>query len=241
MALRPLCAAMSTLMLTMTACVSASGGTGGAVQTQPVDTTTVDSSNGEVDPADAGSSASTDVVSNLDGGATQAEDSQSSSIDSSIIDSSTVDTTQPIATPDITAPPKDTDKAPLCGDGKCEGNETKDTCPIDCKGDPTKVVGCGDEVCSSNENEMVCPIDCQTGAKLAWECLTNNCKQEKQKCQQSEKCLDALNKSTICMKKCQAGGGSDQACATQCQSHVLGNSDTLSVVLCGLQNCPAKP
>ena len=60
---------------------------------------------------------------------------------------------------------------------------------------------------------------------------------EESKCQQDKKCLDALNAATQCVNKCIKSGGKPDACATQCQSHVLGNSNTLNLVLCGIDKC----
>lgn len=44
-----------------------------------------------------------------------------------------------------------------CGDGTCNGNETCDTCEVDCG--PCPVV-CGDGVCEGNETQETCPEDC---------------------------------------------------------------------------------
>ncbi|GEM_PF-520512 len=46
--------------------------------------------------------------------------------------------------------------APLCGDGKCEGDEAG-SCPADCG---PSVAVCGDGVCSGAEDKEKCPADC---------------------------------------------------------------------------------
>ena len=138
--------------------------------------------------------------------------------------------------------PADCKTEPVCGNGKCEAGETKSSCAKDCG--TTTVSGCGDEICGATESANSCPIDCQTSAKQAWDCLASKCSSEKAKCQKSQKCLDALNEATVCVQKCMAAGGTDQKCAEKpaCQSPVIGNSDTLAMVLCGLNKCPApKP
>ncbi|MBN1940594.1 MAG: hypothetical protein JW772_00265, partial [Candidatus Diapherotrites archaeon] len=48
------------------------------------------------------------------------------------------------------------DCAPICGDGSCTGNETIQTCPQDCS------MGCGDGYCAVNENCDNCEEDCGT-------------------------------------------------------------------------------
>ena len=46
---------------------------------------------------------------------------------------------------------------PICGDGKCSGNETAESCPLDC--DVSQDV-CGDGVCGATETAESCPDDC---------------------------------------------------------------------------------
>lgn len=51
---------------------------------------------------------------------------------------------------------------PVCGDGKCEGSETPNNCPADCKAPD---VVCGDGNCQAPETSESCPPDCDiTGA-----------------------------------------------------------------------------
>ena len=45
---------------------------------------------------------------------------------------------------------------PVCGDGKCRGDETVDTCPADCAAGSY----CGDGVCDAEETSANCPEDC---------------------------------------------------------------------------------
>ena len=45
---------------------------------------------------------------------------------------------------------------PVCGDGKCRGDETVDTCPEDCAAGSY----CGDGVCDAEETSANCPEDC---------------------------------------------------------------------------------
>jgi cysteine-rich repeat protein len=48
---------------------------------------------------------------------------------------------------------------PSCGDAKCSGGETPDSCPADC-GEPPPPDVCGDGVCGASENHDNCPADC---------------------------------------------------------------------------------
>jgi len=43
--------------------------------------------------------------------------------------------------------------SPSCGDGACEGGETKMSCPLDCN-------DCDNGVCDAGEDDMTCPEDC---------------------------------------------------------------------------------
>ena len=43
---------------------------------------------------------------------------------------------------------------PFCGDGKCQGDETAETCDLDC-------AVCGDGLCTGDETYAVCPADCE--------------------------------------------------------------------------------
>lgn len=45
---------------------------------------------------------------------------------------------------------------PVCGDGKCRGDETAETCPEDC----SVASYCGDGVCDTDETYDSCPSDC---------------------------------------------------------------------------------
>ncbi len=45
----------------------------------------------------------------------------------------------------------------ICGDGKCDANETKAKCPIDCHDAPK----CGDGACTAPESMANCPADCK--------------------------------------------------------------------------------
>jgi len=130
-----------------------------------------------------------------------------------------------------------TPTGPKCGDGKCEAPENSSTCPADCKAPPVKK--CGNTVCESGESANTCPIDCEAEAKKTWQCLQQKCKKEADKCMQDSGCLKALNDATLCQKKCTDGGGKPDSCASQCQGHVLGNSKTLNLVVCGLNACQA--
>lgn len=52
---------------------------------------------------------------------------------------------------------KDTPCPPMCGDGKCNGNENCKTCPKDCGPCPPV---CGDGQCNGTEDCLTCPKDC---------------------------------------------------------------------------------
>lgn len=67
------------------------------------------------------------------------------------------DATCPKDCRDETEPPP---PGPVCGDGTCEGAETKVTCPADC-GEvlPTDPI-CGNLICESGEDKNNCPGDC---------------------------------------------------------------------------------
>ena len=56
--------------------------------------------------------------------------------------------------------------APVCGDGICNGDETYETCDLDC----VDSAECGDGVCDSEE---VCCIDC--GCPEGQDCVNNEC------------------------------------------------------------------
>jgi hypothetical protein len=50
--------------------------------------------------------------------------------------------------------------APSCGDGTCNGTETKSSCPEDCG----TATFCGDGTCNGTETKTSCPEDCGTAA-----------------------------------------------------------------------------
>src|SRR5262245_31609159 len=56
-------------------------------------------------------------------------------------------------------PPPPPPPKPVCGDGKCNGTETNDTCESDCPPPPPPPV-CGDKKCEGGENYQSCPSDC---------------------------------------------------------------------------------
>jgi hypothetical protein len=51
---------------------------------------------------------------------------------------------------------------PVCGDGKCQGNETPETCSADCAATGPE---CGNGICEEGEDPLLCPPDCG-GAEL---------------------------------------------------------------------------
>ena len=56
-------------------------------------------------------------------------------------------------------PPPPPQPKPVCGDGKCNGTETYDTCDADCQPPPPPPV-CGDKKCEGGESFQSCPSDC---------------------------------------------------------------------------------
>lgn len=56
-------------------------------------------------------------------------------------------------------PPPPPQPKPVCGDGKCNGTESHDTCESDCPPPPPPPV-CGDNRCEGGENYQSCPNDC---------------------------------------------------------------------------------
>jgi hypothetical protein len=56
-------------------------------------------------------------------------------------------------------PPPPPPPKPVCGDGKCNGGETHDTCESDCPPPPPPPV-CGDRRCEGGESYQSCPNDC---------------------------------------------------------------------------------
>ncbi len=109
-----------------------------------------------------------------------------------------------------------------CGDGVCQLNESRYTCPIDCEvGGTTCICGwdcppntpncgyCGDGNCDVvSENAVTCPIDCDTGGSsciCGWDCPPNT-----PACQGY--CGDGIcdivtENSTSCPSDCYSGGG----------------------------------
>ena len=56
-------------------------------------------------------------------------------------------------------PPPPPQPKPVCGDGKCNGTESHDTCESDCPPPPPPPV-CGDNRCEGGETYQTCPNDC---------------------------------------------------------------------------------
>lgn len=52
---------------------------------------------------------------------------------------------------------------PSCGDGKCSGGETSESCPADCGAPPPEDI-CGDAICGPTETFENCPADCEAPA-----------------------------------------------------------------------------
>lgn len=64
---------------------------------------------------------------------------------------------------------------PSCGDGKCDGSETCQTCALDCGTCP----GCGDGKCQEGESCFNCPQDCGVCAT----CGDGKCDMPQENCQ----------------------------------------------------------
>ena len=56
-------------------------------------------------------------------------------------------------------PPPPPQPKPVCGDGKCTGTETYDTCQEDCPPPPPPPI-CGNKKCEGAETYQSCPSDC---------------------------------------------------------------------------------
>jgi hypothetical protein len=56
-------------------------------------------------------------------------------------------------------PPPPPEPKPVCGDGKCNGTETFETCGSDCPPPPPPPV-CGNKKCEGAETYQSCPSDC---------------------------------------------------------------------------------
>lgn len=56
-------------------------------------------------------------------------------------------------------PPPPPQPKPVCGDGKCNGTESHDTCESDCPPPPPPPI-CGDNRCEGGETYQSCPSDC---------------------------------------------------------------------------------
>ncbi len=101
-----------------------------------------------------------------------------------------------ICGPDGTCVPEGTGQD-VCGDGKCTGAESKDTCPDDCSGGADV---CGDGQCTGAETKDTCPDDCSGGADVCGD----------------GKCTGAETKDT-CPDDCKGGGktpcSKDEDCA----------------------------
>ncbi len=120
----------------------------------------------------------------------------------------------------------------ICGDGTCDPGETTSNCAPDCPA-PASSGGCGNGSCDSGETAATCPLDCDADFAKAWACGAAKCPAEAAACKADPGCLDALTKTTNCMKQC----GTGSSCVGQCRGPVLGNSKALSFAMCGLQNC----
>ncbi|MBI5610251.1 MAG: hypothetical protein HY902_15345 [Deltaproteobacteria bacterium] len=120
----------------------------------------------------------------------------------------------------------------VCGDGTCDTGETTANCAPDCPAPPVSG-GCGNGTCDSGEAAATCPLDCDADFAKAWACGAAKCPAEAAACKADPGCLDALTKTTNCMKQC----GTGSSCVGQCRGPVLGNSKALSFAMCGLQNC----
>lgn len=120
----------------------------------------------------------------------------------------------------------------ICGDGTCDPGETTSNCAPDCPPPPSNG-GCGNGSCDSGESAATCPLDCDADFAKAWACGAAKCPAEAAACKADPGCLDALTKSTNCIKQC----GTGSSCVGQCRGPVLGNSKALSFAMCGLQNC----
>ena len=66
---------------------------------------------------------------------------------------------------------------PVCGDGKCQKDETAASCPVDCGAGSV----CGDQICSTDETYESCPADCEPPPPSV--CNNNGI------CNQGEDCL----------------------------------------------------
>jgi hypothetical protein len=99
-----------------------------------------------------------------------------------------------------------TTTGPVCGDGKCEGTETKQSCPADCG---TAGPVCGDGKCEGTETSTNCPKDCPAPT-----CGDGKC----QAPETSESCpADCdLTSQPVCGNGTCENGETAQSCATDC-------------------------
>jgi hypothetical protein len=112
-----------------------------------------------------------------------------------------------------------------CGDGKCEGSETKTSCPQDCasgadvttsndtgggQDTSTGTAVCGDMTCAASEDASSCAVDCNTQYMGQAQCLAGACPDTWPACQKSTGCMFAVNCSVAC--------NADPSCVAACQS-----------------------
>ena len=88
-----------------------------------------------------------------------------------------------------------------CGDGTCNGTESQSTCPSDCTAPST----CGDGTCQSTENANNCAVDCDPTTK----CLVDACGTQINGCFGDTSCAGIFD----CFGTCANG---DQTCLQGC-------------------------
>lgn len=143
---------------------------------------------------------------------------------------------------------------PECGDGLCTGDETTDTCYVDC---PVLAM-CGDGACNGTENAANCLLDCPAGAPVCGDglcqkpegpiacsidcdplvlgiiaCLQSKCGAAAASCMASQACYGVLGEAAQCLTNC--AGSAD--CVDWCKTSVSKTPLAVPVVDCGFDAC----
>jgi len=121
-----------------------------------------------------------------------------------------------------TSCPTDCGSAGYCGDGQCSGGETAATCASDCGGGPDT---CGDGTCQAGESATNCAVDCDPTTK----CVVQACGSELDACGNNASCPGVYT----CFKNC----GTDQKCANACYTNAPAATQT---IVANLEDCKSS-